>query len=569
MSRVLCLDLLFQRRSAAFLQAPCRAWAAVGEDRRHLDPWAAWAEGEVVVVAWWCRVRSRMRGSAASSVPVENALKEIQSCCLEATRVRLCRVRVQNRALRFDALRRQCQAWLLASSPSTSPQSSFLHSAAQPATLHAMKPGSLPLRAQSRPVCQLCDYILQRPAPRRSFLHAASTFRAPPTRRQPANQHVILSRISTRGAATVRRSQEQTAGIENEQRWGEQVAVLKTNLAEVERHIAWIKSSKKVEPETATLEALSGLQNVARQAIAIRSGKPPPRKMEIKHSSAGAILSMGREEDDAPAAQPTPASSPAVNELPSPQYISRLAMDLLKHPTVFISPQVLEAYINLQRFVGCPRAIPEILHLYANKPVPELGSSPPKFSKPSPKAAKQAIPAHLAASALGAAIEAKDMPLALAIVDVSYCAPAWRRHRMITKLGLPGFIASVTPLAIYMIAQEASVYSGFMEPWLYKTYAFLGISTYVLCTGTLGFVALTTHNDHHTRVVWRPGTPLLDRYMREDERAALDRIACAWGFKEDWRRGDEEGEEWEGLREWINLRDMVLDKPDLMPGMNA
>ena len=458
--------------------------------------------------------------------------------------------------------------WLRHLEPHRNPV--FLHSAAQRASPHAMKPGSLPLRPQSRPVCQLCSYILQRPAPRRSFLQPASTFRAPAARRhQPAYQHSVLSRVFTRGAATARREQPQAIEIENGQRWGEQVAILKTDLAEVERHIAWIKSSNKVEPETATLEALSGLHNVARQAIAIRSRKPPPRKIEIKQSSAGAILSMGREEDDVPVAQPPLTPSPAMNELPSPLYISGLAMDLLKHPNVFISPQILEAYINLQRFIACPRAIPEIFHLYANKPVPELGSSPPKFSKPSPKAAKQAIPIHLADQALGAAIEAKDMPLALAVVDVSYCAPAWRRRRMITKLGLPSAIASVTPLAIYMLAQEASVYSGFIEPWLFKTYAFIGISTYVLCTGTLGFVALTTHNDHHNRVVWRPGTPLLDRYMREDERAALDRIASAWGFKEDWRRGDEEGEEWEGLREWINLRDMILDKPDLMPGMNA
>jgi hypothetical protein len=139
---------------------------------------------------------------------------------------------------------------------------------------------------------------------------------------------------------------------------------------------------------------------------------------------------------------------------------------------------------------------------------------------------------------------------------------------MITKLGLPSVLAGITPFAIYMIAQELSVYSGYIDPWTFKLYAFAGISTYVMCTGTLGFVALTTYNDHHDRVVWRPGVPLLDRYMREDERAALDRIACAWGFKEEWRRGEEEGDDWEGLRQWILLRGMVLDKPDLMPGMN-
>jgi hypothetical protein len=128
---------------------------------------------------------------------------------------------------------------------------------------------------------------------------------------------------------------------------------------------------------------------------------------------------------------------------------------------------------------------------------------------------------------------------------------------------------AVTPLAIYMIAQELSVYSNFIDPFMFKIYSIMGISTYVLCTGTLGFVAMTTYNDNFVRVVWRPGMPLLDRYLREDERAAMDRIACAWGFKEEWRRGDEEGEEWEGLKELCLLRGMILDKPDLMPGMNA
>ena len=231
-------------------------------------------------------------------------------------------------------------------------------------------------------------------------------------------------------------------------------------------------------------------------------------------------------------------------------------------------PSWVDYYPVQERLLSRARAIPEILYLYANKPVPQEGSSPPSFSKPSPKAASQAVPADVADEALTAAIEAKDMSLALAVVDHTCRAPAWTRHRTLTKMGIPGVLAAMTPLAIYMIAQELSVYSGFIDPWTFKMYAFAGISTYVMCTGTLGFVALTTYNDDHDRVVWRPGVPLLDRYVRADERAALDRIACAWGFKELWKRGDEEGEEWEGLRQLCLLRGMVLDKSDLLPGMN-
>ena len=349
----------------------------------------------------------------------------------------------------------------------------------------------------------------------------------------------------------------------------ERIAAVRASLCGVESRIAAILASPRVQTEAVILAALQDLDHVARLSMAIRSRRPLPATTPIRQSSAGAILAgLG---DDAPATpQPRGASPPLrLDALPAPAYLSKLAHDVITNEKVFLSPSILGVYIRLQRLLACPKAIPEALYLYAHKPIPIEGSSPPRFSTPSPKSAKQAVPADLAADALGAAIDAKDLTLALAVVDHTYRTPAWKRHRMITKMGLPAAIASITPLAIYMIAQEMSVYSGFIDPFLFKLYAILGMSTYVLCTGTLGFVAWTSHNDHHDRVVWRPGIPLLDRFIKEDERAALDRIACAWGFKEEWRRGDEEGDEWEGLRQWILLRGMILDKPDLMPGMNT
>jgi hypothetical protein len=442
-----------------------------------------------------------------------------------------------------------------------------------------MMPGSLPLRmrSQSRPVCQLCDFLALRPQHRRAFL-STSALRSPsttsttPTRRQhtPPAVALALARLSARRhvasaatAAAADSAQDTSTSI------SDRIAALKEQLAAVERQIQAIYASNKVEAESVILEALDGLDSIAQQAIAIRSRQPTPAKPSIHQSSAGAILSGLTGDDDSSAVvQKTRQRPLSLNELPSPTYLSKLAEGLLRHPTVFISPDVLAVYIHLQRLLARPRSIPEILYLYANKPVPVQGSSPPKFSKPSPSAAKQAIPADLAHDALTAAIDAKDLSLALNVVDHTYRAPAWRRHRIITKLGTPGALVAIAPLALYMIAQELSVYSGFIDPFTYKIYAFAGMSTYALCTGTLGFVALTTYNDDHDRVVWRPGVPLLDRYLRADERAALDRIACAWGFKEEWKRGDEEGDDWEGLRQWILLRGMVLDKPDLLPGQN-
>ncbi|KAI4611024.1 uncharacterized protein J4E87_010627 [Alternaria ethzedia] len=431
-----------------------------------------------------------------------------------------------------------------------------------------MKPGNLPMRTQSRPVCQLCDYILQKPASRRAFL-SASSLRTPSIRRQNARTTTLTPRILVRSIATTPRT---AAAIDTREDGGlhtsDRIAALKSHLAQVEARIQEIFNSPKVEKEHVIMEAFEGLDSIAQEAIAIRARQPQLQKAAIRQSSAGAILSGLDGDETAETAKRKSSKMLGLDALPSPSYLSKLAERLLKHEKVFLSPNVLAIYIHLQRLLARPKTIPEALYLYANKPVPVEGSSPPKFSKPSPKSAKQVIPADLADEALTAAIDAKDLALALDVVDHTYRAPAWRRHRILTKMGLPGVLVGLTPLALYMIAQELSVYSGFIDPWTFKLYAFMGMSTYVLCTGTLGFVALTTYNDHHDRVVWRPGVPLLDRYIREDERAALDRIACAWGFKEVWRRGDEEGDDWEGLRQLVLLRGMVLDKPDLMPGMN-
>ncbi|KAF1831495.1 hypothetical protein BDW02DRAFT_571957 [Decorospora gaudefroyi] len=424
------------------------------------------------------------------------------------------------------------------------------------------------MRAPSRPVWQLCDSILRQPACRRAFLSTPSL--RPSTRRQTGRTPSALAGTPPRPrtiTTTARKAAAENSD-DNDVQTSDRIAALRMHLTEVEAEIHAIYDSPKVETEAVLLRAFDGIESVAQQAIAIRARQPLPTKTQIQQSSAGAILSgLGSEENAADEKQ-TRSEQLGLNALPSPSYLSKLAEDLIKHDKVFISPNILAVYINLQRLLARPKTIPIALYLYANKPIPLEGSSPPSFRKPSPKSAKQVIPRELAYEALTAAIDAKDMVLALDVVDHTYRAPAWMRHRVITKLGLPAVLAFITPFALYMIAQELSVYSNYMDPWRFKINAFAGLCTYVLCTSTLGFVALTTYNDHHDRVVWIPGYPLLERYLREDERAAMDRIACAWGFKEEWKRGQEEGDDWEGLRRLVLLRNMWLDKPDLMPGMN-
>jgi hypothetical protein len=549
----LARDVLFLRPPAASLLAPsCQASAAAVAALQRPVPWAAWAEGEVERA--WCRV------PRPTKVPPLYDVDALYGVMIFPGSASVRRVSV---VVKLGAVGHSVTVAKSQPHGFVTPE---LHPNPQ---LTTMTP-RLPMRLRSRPVCQLCDYILQQPANRRTFVSAPS-LKAPLVPRQSARRPITPLGTLLRTITTTSRQLEDLELAEGKDvSLSDRIAALKTKLAAVEAEIRAIYASPKVESEAAILQILDGLDHVARQSIAIRSRQPLPAKVTIRQSSAGAILSgLSGDENAASTQKKTKAKSFGLEALPSPSHISRLAEDFIKNEKVFLSPNVLGLYIHLQRILAHPRAIPEALHLYANKPVPEEGTSPPKFTKPSPKSAKQAVPADLADAALSAAIDAKDLTLALSVVDHTYRTPAWKRHRMISKMGLPSALVAITPLAIYSIAQELSVYSSYIDPTLFKVYAFAGISTYVLCTGTLGFVALTTYNDHHDRVVWRPGVPLLDRYIREDERAALDRIACAWGFKELWKRGDEEGDEWEGLRQWILLRGMVLDKPDLMPGMNA
>ncbi|KAK0947398.1 hypothetical protein LTS01_026031, partial [Friedmanniomyces endolithicus] len=81
-----------------------------------------------------------------------------------------------------------------------------------------------------------------------------------------------------------------------------------------------------------------------------------------------------------------------------------------------------------------------------------------------------------------------------------------------------------------------------MAPQYATGVAFAGIMAYVVHVGTIGYVAITTSNDQMDRVTWAQGVPLWERWIREEERAAIDRVAGSWGFAQREKRGEEEGE---------------------------
>lgn len=300
--------------------------------------------------------------------------------------------------------------------------------------------------------------------------------------------------------------------------------------------------------EAPTFAALS-------DAIAARilAATAPPPEDEV----LAALAALRTHIHEAP---PAPAGS-----APAYPAVSALAYAVLAHAPVFLSPGVLGAFVALQAAARDPAPLPAAFALYANKPIVRAGGGAPVA--PNPRQVKYAVPPAVALRALETAIGARDMTAALDVVDTAYGAPAFRRSKFVRR-ALPGFmIGGMAPGAIWVLAQQIAGLQDTVEQAVAQQYAFGGLVAYVGLTGFLGLVALGTRNDQMVRVTWITGTPLRERWVREEERAALDAIAMAWGFEDKNRRGLEEGDEWELLREVVGRKGMVLDEPSLMEGM--
>lgn len=248
--------------------------------------------------------------------------------------------------------------------------------------------------------------------------------------------------------------------------------------------------------------------------------------------------------------------------------ISEVAYNIISHPAVVITPQVLQKYIALQARLGKPESLPHVLELFASKPTPTLVSGSIRYTDRNPNSAKNAIEPQIAEAALDAAIAARNMDAAIGVVESTYGSKAFKYGKTLAKALLPATLAGGAPVGIYLMASQLAKIQDAWNPEIFTNVAFAGIMCYYVCTGTIGLVALATANDQMKRVTWGEGIPLWERWLREDERAAYDKIACSFGFASDLRAGEEEGLEFGLLREFILCRGMILDKVDLMPGMN-
>lgn len=247
--------------------------------------------------------------------------------------------------------------------------------------------------------------------------------------------------------------------------------------------------------------------------------------------------------------------------------LSKLAYTIITAPQVFISPHLLSIYVNTQSLLGRPETIPPIFLLYASKPVPQPKTAPIRYKSSNLNKASSAVPLSVANAALTSAIERKNLPICFDIINTSVGANAFRRAKFLKRALVPCSGLALAPAATYTAASRWAVWQDTLDIEMARNIMFVGLLAYVSFTATLGVVAVTTANDQMDRVTWASGTPLRERWFREEERAMVDRVACAWGFEESLKRGEEDGFEWQSLREWIGLRRMVLDKVELMEGM--
>ena len=248
--------------------------------------------------------------------------------------------------------------------------------------------------------------------------------------------------------------------------------------------------------------------------------------------------------------------------------ISNAVYQILAHPPVIITPELLDQYVRIHAKLERPESLPKIFNLYASKPSPREGSTPLAYTKQNPDRAAGVIESKTADAALDAAIAARNLDAAVGIVENSYGTTAFVRSKLLRHGLLPIGAFVGTPVAAYILATNFSGLQQNMDSAMATNVAFAGILAYVGFTASLGVVAAATGNDQMKRVTWAPGMALRKRWIREEERAALDKIACAWGFQEPWRQGEEEGPEWDALREYIGQKGMVLDRTELMEGMD-
>lgn len=305
-------------------------------------------------------------------------------------------------------------------------------------------------------------------------------------------------------------------------------------------------------------KALEEYGKIARNLLSKKAAPLAAVKPPADGTATSALLSSVKEQQ----------SENAVTKSELLDFMSDRALEIVQHGPVFLTSSILKSYISLQSLLGRPESFPTVLDLYRFKPAPRSGKAGSiTYTSPNPDKPAAAVPPGLADAAIDAAIASRYLPLVLATIDATYCTTAYKRSKFLRSALFPLAGLVLTPPAAYTLATRFSDWQTTMDSTMATQVAMAGILTYTTAVSTVGYVALTTANDQMKRVTWASGMPLWERWVREEERGAIDKVAQAWGLRSRDKWGEEEGDEWDTLREWIGLRGMMLDRVELMDGM--
>lgn len=292
--------------------------------------------------------------------------------------------------------------------------------------------------------------------------------------------------------------------------------------------------------------------------------QPQLRRAEAQtRASTSKLMALGSERTGARPTMMDAQLAESINK------ISYAAYAIISHPNVEMTPKFLEMYVAIQASLGRPESLPAVLEMFATKRKPTVKNGVVQYVASNPNTPIKAVEQGVADMALQTAVDAKNLDAALGIVEASFALPAYKRQKLVKHTTTPALAVAALPFGIFGLASGyANYWQNTMDVTTATSIAVIGISGYFLVVGSMGLIAKLSHKDQMKRVTWAPGTPLRMRWIREEERAAMDKIACAWGFKEPWRHGEETGPEWEGLKEYMGYRSMILDRVEFMEGMS-
>lgn len=415
--------------------------------------------------------------------------------------------------------------------------------------------------------CQLHDIIFSRLSPslHRPFQRNLSLTR--PSAAWPKQEKLRklvkpTKPVTVKTSNSPREDQDNTNPSSNKHptQYSHSKSKLDTNVREVAAQRDALLLPGKVPTEAEIMTALTYCD------VVVDSLVEPTAAGDVKGATSASNVLLSLDEQNSKISTKMSQAFPPFALLAFDQ-LSQIAYSIISDHSIYVTPAILRLYVKIQAKLGNPKSFPEVFHLYAHKPIPLQDTVPIQYKKQRPNSITSAIENETAEIALQSAIDVRQLNVAIDIIENTYATTAYQRAKFVRRALIPVATIAVAPVAAYILASQLANFQDMMDPEVATKGVFVGIISYVGFTTMVGFIAVTTANDQMDRVTWAPGVPLRERWLREEERAAFDKIAGAWGFRESWRRGEEEGEEWEALRECIGRQGMILDRLELMEGM--